>query len=675
VFLNDVLPYAALDETREPWRAMLYRIAAGIVTDCDTAAEAAQALNREVFNVLDVHYNTGRKRPNQSPAESMELKMATCTGLSIILVDACRAVGVPARVVGTPLWTTKRGNHTWVEIWDAGTWHYMGADEYDAEGLDRGWFSADASRAIADDWRHAIWATSWKPTGEHFPMVWNLGNQEVAAVNVTDRYARGPVEDAAMVTVYFRVVEKPGGERLALPVEVIDASGEVVGSVTTRGRAADLNDMPMLELAPDKQFTVRLTRGEETVSTLLDTSGEGPIILELAWTPLADSPAAEESRTLSLVREWLALLPEERHLSIPDCTLTRTGADQVVRRMWEVLREEALRDRAEEMAQRVVPAAGKQMRLLERVFGEAAIGERSLWISMHGGGGTTTAVNDRQWHNQIGLYEPDEGIMVAPRAPTDNWNLWHETHIDSLFDHLIENYIACRGVNPNRVYLLGYSAGGDGVYQLAPRMADRFAAAAMMAGHPNDASPLGLRNLPFMIFVGEEDAAYKRNEVAAEWGRKLDRLQANDPGGYLHQVTLYPELGHWMNGRDREAIEWMAQHTRNPWPDKLVWRQSRRIHERFYWLRVPKDAAQAGQVVRAEVRGQTIRITVEGDLAKLTLRLHDALVDLDQPVTVIVDDQTLFQGKVSRSVEAIWRSLQERLDPTSAATSLLSLSW
>ena len=47
-------------------------------------------------------------------------------------------------------------------------------------------------------------------------------------------------------------------------------------------------------------------------------------------------------------------------------------------------------------------------------------------------------------------------------------------------------------VDPNKVYLMGYSAGGDGVYQLAPRMADRFAAAAMMAGHPNETSPLGL---------------------------------------------------------------------------------------------------------------------------------------------------------------------------------------
>ena len=41
--------------------------------------------------------------------------------------------------------------------------------------------------------------------------------------------------------------------------------------------------------------------------------------------------------------------------------------------------------------------------------------------------------------------------------------------------------------------VVGYSAGGDGVYQLAPRMADSWAAAAMMAGHPNGVSPLSLR--------------------------------------------------------------------------------------------------------------------------------------------------------------------------------------
>jgi dienelactone hydrolase len=91
---------------------------------------------------------------------------------------------------------------------------------------------------------------------------------------------------------------------------------------------------------------------------------------------------------------------------------------------------------------------------------------------MHGGGNAPSTVNDRQWKNQVGLYTLDEGVYLAPRAPTNTWNLWHESHIDTLFDQLIHAAVLFEGVNPNKVYIMGYSAGGDGVYQLAPRMAD-----------------------------------------------------------------------------------------------------------------------------------------------------------------------------------------------------------
>ncbi len=118
---------------------------------------------------------------------------------------------------------------------------------------------------------------------------------------------------------------------------------------------------------------------------------------------------------------------------------------------------------------------------------------------------------------------------MAPRAPTDTWNLWHERHIDRMFGRLIEDLIVLEQVDPDRVYVMGYSAGGDGVYQLAPRMADRWAAAGMMGGHPNDASPLGLRNVAFALQVGAKDSAYHRNQVAKEWAAKLDQLQRDDP--------------------------------------------------------------------------------------------------------------------------------------------------
>ena len=169
-------------------------------------------------------------------------------------------------------------------------------------------------------------------------------------------------------------------------------------------------------------------------------------------------------------------------------------------------------------------------------FGQKPADGWSLYISMHGGGNTRPEMNDRQWQNQIDLYEPAEGIYMAPRAPTDSWNMWHQSHVDDLFNLFIQLAEVFEGINTNRVYLTGYSAGGDGVYQLASRMADRFAAAAMMAGHPNDASPLGLRNLSFALHMGAEDAAYNRNRVAQEWGEKLVELQRNDPQGYIHDV-------------------------------------------------------------------------------------------------------------------------------------------
>jgi len=190
LFLNDVLPYASVTETREPWRQEMMDLCAPLVKDCKTITEAAQALNAVVFTKLKVRYSTKRDRPDQSPAESKKIGLASCTGLSIILIDACRSVGIPARLVGIPQWANKPGNHTWVEIWD-GDWYFTGACEHDANGLNRTWFVGDAALAKKDSIQHSIYASSFKRTKTEFPMVWALGVKDVYAENVTDRYTAG----------------------------------------------------------------------------------------------------------------------------------------------------------------------------------------------------------------------------------------------------------------------------------------------------------------------------------------------------------------------------------------------------------------------------------------------------------------------------------------------------
>jgi len=314
-----------------------------------------------------------------------------------------------------------------------------------------------------------------------------------------------------------------------------------------------------------------------------------------------------------------------------------------------------------------IKAAEKTMKCAGKLYGDAKEGERRLFISMHGGGGAPERVNTQQWNNQIQLYVPKEGWYVAPRAPTNTWNLWHEGHIDALFSKLIEDMVAKHGVDPNKVYLMGYSAGGDGVYQLAPRLADRFGAATMMAGHPNDATADGLYNLPFRIYMGGKDAAYKRNETAAEWGEKLKALQKKH-GGFEHKVTIYPEMGHWMKKKDAEAVPWMAEQTRNPWPKKVIWGKSGKRSERFYWL-----GGKPEGIVEAEVKGQEISIQGAGK-SEIVLYLNDELLNLDEPIKITVNGHPVFDGTVERSKSAIKMSLDERLDPAMVASATLAVN-
>lgn len=668
IFLNDVLPYAVFDETRDAWRADFLEKARPLVKEAKTASEAAQALNREFFKLISVHYNTKRKAPNQSAKESMASGQASCTGLSIILVNACRAVGIPARAVGTPIWTNQRGNHTWVEIWDGG-WHFTGADEYDPLGLNRGWFIKDAAQAKIDDPRHAIYATSWKREHLAFPLVWAQQNNNVAAVNVTASYAK-PTANQSLANLGVRLFAKKGGDRMAAKVSAINGSSGYLGTAETKAGTTDLNDMPRFEMKPGANGRLFFTMKNLTRELPFGPLNAGDSTVDAVWDELKDC-----SPEISALHAWLALPTAERKVDAHAlrAPLSKQDAATAVSLLGGDRLALLAIERKAEFEKKTITHDDKTLRWLEKTFGETPADGHSLWISMHGGGGAPASINDGQWQNQIRLYEPTEGIYIAPRAPTNTWNLWHEGHIDPMFQRLIEDYVILRGVNTNKVYLMGYSAGGDGVWQLAPRMADRFAAAAMMAGHPNESSLLGLRNLPFAMFVGANDTGVHRNEAVPARMKDMEALQKTDPDGYVHLSRVYKDLGHWMNLKDAEALPWMAKFQRNPWPKKIVWFQDDITHDRFYWLKLPATAElKAGQKITASVNGQNIHL--EGDVpANLSLLLSDQLLNLDEEILVSVNGKSVFSSKASRSAGAIRQCLSERFDDPASATAILSL--
>ena len=297
-----------------------------------------------------------------------------------------------------------------------------------------------------------------------------------------------------------------------------------------------------------------------------------------------------------------------------------------------------------------------------KTYGECPSDGRSLYISMHGGGNAPSTINDQQWLNQTQLYHPSEGVYVAPRAPWNDWDMWFKPGMDEFLDDLIHTAVSCWDVNPDKVYLLGYSAGGDGVWRMGPRMADRWAAASMMAGHPGDVSLLSLRNTPFMIWCGELDSAYDRNKMARIRGQEMDSLSVADPGSYIHSTHIVEGKPHWMDQVDTVAITWMQQYRRDPYPKKIVWCQGDVMHRHFYWLTIPEnEKATKGDIVRAELSGNTIEITA-CDYNRIRINLNDTMLNLDKKVKVRYKGKTVFKGKVARTEKHLRQSLGERGD-------------
>lgn len=275
VYLCDVLPYAVVDEVRDSWRKDMYELFAPAVDTCETMYDAICAVNANIPALTGVHYNTKREKTNQSPSESMRQGMASCTGLAILLVDALRSVGIPARFAGTASWHDNRGNHSWTEVWLDGEWRVT--EFYMPSKLDHLWFMADASKATAEDRNYAIYATHFGGANDWFPMVWcgeedntpvEALPQTIGAENVTKRYIDLAYEQytrhlEAGTHTFLRIAgyadaskREHSGDRVAMGVDVFCGTEQMGGGLTA-GPLRDMNDMFSVLLPKNCDYELR----------------------------------------------------------------------------------------------------------------------------------------------------------------------------------------------------------------------------------------------------------------------------------------------------------------------------------------------------------------------------------------------------------------------------------
>ena len=299
VYLCDVLPYAVVDEVRDSWRKDMYEMFAPAVDTCETMYDAICAVNANIPVLTGVHYNTKREKTNQSPSESIRQGMASCTGLSILLVDAYRAVGIPARFAGTASWHDNRGNHSWTEVWLDGEWRVT--EYYFPSQLDHLWFMADAAKANGQDRNYAIYATRFAGGNDWFPMVWADEGEDAAvedlpkwvgAENVTQHYIDLAYDQytrhlEAGTHTFLRIAgykeqgkTQHSEDRVAMGVDIFRGTEQMGGGLTA-GELRDMNDFFSVLLPKNTEYELRYYNEAGELQTQAVALGEEEMLVSI----------------------------------------------------------------------------------------------------------------------------------------------------------------------------------------------------------------------------------------------------------------------------------------------------------------------------------------------------------------------------------------------------------
>jgi hypothetical protein len=696
LFLNEILPYASMNEQRDNWRQQLHEICQPLVKDCKTPGEAGKTLNKQLFRLLKVKYSRARRAPDQGPFETMESGVATCTGLSILLVDACRAVGVPARIVATPRWSNNSGNHTWVEIWD-GDWHFTGAAEQDPKGLDRGWFAGNASKAVKEDPDHAIYATSFQKTGLSFPLPWAGKVDYVSAVNVTERYAaKAQPAVPSGLRLALDVFDRPVGDRVAARVTVTDAANAAVQfEGTSKEETADMNDHLFFQLPTQRTYVIEAERGNtrHRQRYTAGTNAEDRLNIFLSGVPAVPQPPQfipfSPSNTKPLKSKDAAKLKQALDAFFAAPTnlqtawksssslekLLRNNEPEVRRVAWESFRA------ATNHAALKRDFDAKQVRFENHLspYTVKTVGTRptngwALFIAMHGGGGAPQELNDSQWrHMQIYYRDhPEAGgyLYVALRAPDNTWNGFYTGYIYPLIQNLLRQFLLFGDVDPSKQFIMGYSHGGYGAFAIGPKMPDHFAAIHASAAAPADgAGPITLRNTVFTCMVGSKDTMYGRYDRMQNFAKEIQKLRGDRTD--IYPVTVQIIADHPHSGLpDRDKIAEMYPAVRHPVPRELTWRLSDGVIRDFFWLHVP--APKPGQQIDVTCRENHLTATTTTNLTAASVLLDSRLVDFKKPVLLELNGKTI-KHKVQPSLRTLGQTLQRRGDPDLAFTAEMVL--
>lgn len=141
LFLHHVFYPRVGTEALVDCRAFFY----GETKDILTLPEEERILAVNRWCAAQMTYQSADDR-TENPLTAYFSGNGRCGEESVFAVSVLRSLGIPARQVYAPWWSHCDDNHAWVEVWQKGQWHFLGACEIEPV-LNRGWFISAATRA------------------------------------------------------------------------------------------------------------------------------------------------------------------------------------------------------------------------------------------------------------------------------------------------------------------------------------------------------------------------------------------------------------------------------------------------------------------------------------------------------------------------------------------------
>jgi dienelactone hydrolase len=347
---------------------------------------------------------------------------------------------------------------------------------------------------------------------------------------------------------------------------------------------------------------------------------------------------------------------------------------------------------------RLGPRAGtsKDKRTLTTPDGEAWFlvkgsgSKKGLVIGLHGGGAGVGSASE-----PAGTWSARDCIGFYPQAIKLVDDSWNTAYGERFILTMIEIAKAEYQIDPDRVYVMGFSMGGTGSWFMAGRHPDLLAGASPCAGvfmaQPKSQLPKkddvvaiqhgvlpNVRNLAMWYYIGLAD----RNCMPGTYlyvADRLDELKTEDPAGYrqIHFKT-YPGLAHaYPPGEPKAGIAFIEKQRRDTFPKEIVWEnastpfplqgpddKTQRLQKRFfYWLRCeePKDR----QLIRATRSGNTFTIAATGTrdgVKGLSILLNPSMIDVSADVVVTYDGKNVYTGRPAPDLWTLVEGLDARLD-------------